>query len=482
VSGAFDPYHRWLGIPPKDQPANHYRLLGIELFESDLEVIRDAAEQRMAHVRGYALGQYAELSQKILNELATARACLLNAEDKTAYDRALRQELPPQEISASSLPPPLPFPVGMRVSTLHNSLHVMAVVVLVAGAVLGWPLFRQQRVELAETASGWAAAQQAEEQAHRKVAEEQAHRKAAEEQAALQRAEREALGNELAKEKAARKKAEEQFARLNAANEEAKKKKAEEEAVRKAGVHNRDHGAHCSTLWWRYLGVCFVTRSTIREELNLSHDQLSKLGEAAGRVQQVMYSGGSFPLFFHFAGSFGEQRAKIIETLEAEEEAKEVIEAVLLPKQLERLNGIALQVAGISAMMDKDVQRDLKLSDDQVTQIETIRKVSLTKQQKNQREMSEKRGKIMKGRFDTNTLEGRKKASDLNDLNTRANEAMKRLSEECDGEVMEVLSVDQKALLQKMKGATFGWSRDSMRPPLPARPASVRTESAAIIH
>lgn len=23
----FDPYHKWLGIPPKDQPPNHYRLL-----------------------------------------------------------------------------------------------------------------------------------------------------------------------------------------------------------------------------------------------------------------------------------------------------------------------------------------------------------------------------------------------------------------------------------------------------------------------
>ena len=25
---AIDPYHKWLGIPPHEQPANHYRLLG----------------------------------------------------------------------------------------------------------------------------------------------------------------------------------------------------------------------------------------------------------------------------------------------------------------------------------------------------------------------------------------------------------------------------------------------------------------------
>lgn len=30
----FDPYHKWLGIPPDEQPANDYRLLGHGLFES----------------------------------------------------------------------------------------------------------------------------------------------------------------------------------------------------------------------------------------------------------------------------------------------------------------------------------------------------------------------------------------------------------------------------------------------------------------
>jgi hypothetical protein len=54
VAEVFDPYHRRLGIPPKDQPPNHYRLLAIDQFESDPEVIRDAAEQRMAHVRTFS--------------------------------------------------------------------------------------------------------------------------------------------------------------------------------------------------------------------------------------------------------------------------------------------------------------------------------------------------------------------------------------------------------------------------------------------
>ena len=36
----FDAYYHWLGIPPKDQPPNHYRMLGIELFEDNRDVIR----------------------------------------------------------------------------------------------------------------------------------------------------------------------------------------------------------------------------------------------------------------------------------------------------------------------------------------------------------------------------------------------------------------------------------------------------------
>ena len=104
MSNVFDPYHRWLGISPKDQPPNHYRLLGIDLLEADPEVIRDAAEQRMAHVRTYHLGQYGELSQRILNELAAAKACLLDPQKKAAYDAGLRgrQGGPPGKT------PPLP--------------------------------------------------------------------------------------------------------------------------------------------------------------------------------------------------------------------------------------------------------------------------------------------------------------------------------------------------------------------------------------
>ncbi len=90
---AFDAYYKWLGISPKDQPPNHYRLLGIDVFEDNPEVITSAADKQMAHIRSFQTGKFSALSQKILNEIAAARICLLNAAKKAAYDDQLRGQL-----------------------------------------------------------------------------------------------------------------------------------------------------------------------------------------------------------------------------------------------------------------------------------------------------------------------------------------------------------------------------------------------------
>ena len=92
MSGSFDPYRTWLGIPPEEQPPNHYRLLGIPPFEDQPEAIEHAADQRMAHLRTLQTGEHTALSQRLLNEVAAARISLLNPDKKAAYDAQLRQE------------------------------------------------------------------------------------------------------------------------------------------------------------------------------------------------------------------------------------------------------------------------------------------------------------------------------------------------------------------------------------------------------
>lgn len=111
MAEGFDPYHKWLGIPPKDQPPNHYRLLGIELFESDPEVIDMAASRLMSHLQELASGPDLKYSQKLLNEIAAARRYLLKPEAKEAYDRQLKAsqpKTPPKREPPAPKPPPAP--------------------------------------------------------------------------------------------------------------------------------------------------------------------------------------------------------------------------------------------------------------------------------------------------------------------------------------------------------------------------------------
>ena len=85
----FDPYYRWLGIGSEEQPANHYRLLGLRIFENNPDVIAEAADRQMSHLRTHQLGAHGALSQRLLNEISTARVCLLNPAKKAAYDATL---------------------------------------------------------------------------------------------------------------------------------------------------------------------------------------------------------------------------------------------------------------------------------------------------------------------------------------------------------------------------------------------------------
>ncbi len=90
MTESFDPYLKWLGIRDPERPPNHYRLLGLDLYESDPEVINGAADRQMAHVRTFQTGPNAKLSQTLLNELAVARRCLLDDDRRTKYDHQMK--------------------------------------------------------------------------------------------------------------------------------------------------------------------------------------------------------------------------------------------------------------------------------------------------------------------------------------------------------------------------------------------------------
>ncbi len=137
----FDPYYKWLGIPPDEQPPHFYRLLGLRLFEDNHEVIEHAADRQMAHVRSLQIGQRFRWTQQLLNELAAARVCLLSPQSKAAYDAQLQQR---RAIQAAA---------GPQVSEAGRS--VGGVADAEAGGASAGPLAAYVFLErLAETRSG----------------------------------------------------------------------------------------------------------------------------------------------------------------------------------------------------------------------------------------------------------------------------------------------------------------------------------------
>ena len=90
MSEQFDPYYQWLGIRPHEQPPDQYQLLGLRRFEDNADAIHNAADRQTAYLRTMQSGEHAVLSQKLLDEVAAAKGCLLTPARKTAYDASLR--------------------------------------------------------------------------------------------------------------------------------------------------------------------------------------------------------------------------------------------------------------------------------------------------------------------------------------------------------------------------------------------------------
>ena len=91
MAEAFDPYEKWLGIPKEKRPLTSYRLLGVDLFEPDVDRIQRRAERRIELMERLQSGKHAPTAKKVLKQLLEARDCLLDPAKKQKYDKMLRQ-------------------------------------------------------------------------------------------------------------------------------------------------------------------------------------------------------------------------------------------------------------------------------------------------------------------------------------------------------------------------------------------------------
>ena len=89
MADEFDPYEKWLGIPPRDQPPNHYQLLGLRIGEDNPQVIADAAQWKVVIVGTFQSSPHREHVPRLLAEIEAARTCLLDQAARAAHDASL---------------------------------------------------------------------------------------------------------------------------------------------------------------------------------------------------------------------------------------------------------------------------------------------------------------------------------------------------------------------------------------------------------
>jgi Spy/CpxP family protein refolding chaperone len=168
-----------------------------------------------------------------------------------------------------------------------------------------------------------------------------------------------------------------------------------------------------------------INMPTVQKELELVDDQKTKIKEVSDKAQAARRE-----LMMGMQDAAPEERQAKMEEIgkkmqAQQDELKKVIESTLLPNQLKRLKEIALQVAGTQALNDKQIQDDLKLTSDQVAKIKTIGEDSM------------------------------KKIRDLFSEGGDPQSAFPKIQEirqDVEKQIVGVLTDEQKASLEKMKG------------------------------
>ena len=69
MSAILDPYHLLLGIAPHEQPPDYYRLLGIERLELNSDVIANAAQRQLDHLKPTSRGEDREHASSLCDVL-----------------------------------------------------------------------------------------------------------------------------------------------------------------------------------------------------------------------------------------------------------------------------------------------------------------------------------------------------------------------------------------------------------------------------
>ena len=175
----------------------------------------------------------------------------------------------------------------------------------------------------------------------------------------------------------------------------------------------------------------------VQEALDLSEEQIEKIGEMPGarrgqrgqggqRGQRGQRQEGDQEGQRQQRGQRGQRGGDAGARVEAELKA---IGEILKPAQVKRLNGIYIQAAGVGALNDPVVAKELEITDEQKEEIQAVRQ-----------EIGQELREEMRERRDSG--EGREEMMEL----------FQEFQKEVEKETMGVLTDSQKKKLESLKG------------------------------
>ncbi|TWU08529.1 hypothetical protein [Stieleria varia] len=169
----------------------------------------------------------------------------------------------------------------------------------------------------------------------------------------------------------------------------------------------------------------------VKKELELMPDQ----EEALKKLEAERPERGERPNF-DFQNATDEERQAFFDKRMKEQEEqtakmREKLEEVLFPEQIDRLDEIALQLQGIMALSNPKVQKELEITEAQ------------------QKEMTEKRDGMRE------KMRGMMQEAFQSGDRDKIREMMTKAQKDSETELLGVLTSDQKAKFEKMKGEKF---------------------------
>lgn len=177
-----------------------------------------------------------------------------------------------------------------------------------------------------------------------------------------------------------------------------------------------------------------LMRQDVQNDLKLSADQKAKIEAISQKYREQMRSrmGGPGGGPGGQGMGQGDWQARMEEMRKMMEAQDKEINQVLTPQQQKRMKEIRLQLIGPMALMDKEVQKELGLSSQQVSKIEDLQR---------------KAGEANMSLF--------QKMRDGSVTREQAQQAMQNNQKALENETMKVLTPEQQSKLKAMRGAEF---------------------------